>query len=178
VLNLGYPLLTVDDVMALKALVREQYQRVGRPLRGVEIGPWLGRSTVSMLAADLPLGLPLPFDNHLYEFITASTPDQGTFQWSWRVERKHQYFEQLWCFDTWRGITSETLQYFRETATGVPKRMFLENIERAGFERSSQRLNERRRRLNRLFLARWILSSSMETTSLPRSWRTSMRLGP
>lgn len=134
-LNLGYPLLTVEDVMALKALVREQYQGVGRPLRGVEIGPWLGRSTVSMFAADLPLRLPLPFDNHLYEFITVSTPDQGAFerscevllaalppsitrkivryvlttQWSWRVERKHQYFEQLWCFDTWRGITNESV---------------------------------------------------------------------
>jgi len=159
-LTLGYPLLTAEDVLVLKALVRGHHQRLGRPLRGVEIGPWLGRSTLSMLAADLPLGVPLPFESQLYEFMTADPPpdvntlirqcealvstlpqaitrelirDALLILWSWRIEHKHQYFEHLYCFDTWRGLASETLQYFRETRKGDPKTFFLANIERAGF---------------------------------------------
>lgn len=159
-LRLGYPLLSADDVIALKTLVREQHQRLGRPLRGVEIGPWLGRSTLSLLAADLPLGLPLPYEEPFYDFLTARVPDMAalereceallarlpaampadtlrhllTVAYSWRVERKTRYFERLWCFDTWQGIASETALYFRETGQARPKQIFLDNIACAGFE--------------------------------------------
>ncbi len=157
-LRLG--LLPADDVVALKTLVREQSQHLGRPRRGVEIESWPRRSTLSMLAADLLLGLPLPFEAQFYKFMTARTAALATFErlreallvtlpaaithdtpryiltaaFSRRVERKQRYFERLWCFDIWQGIDSETALFFRETANGNPKQIFLDNILHAGFE--------------------------------------------
>ncbi|MGA3116716.1 MAG: class I SAM-dependent methyltransferase [Syntrophobacteraceae bacterium] len=151
--------MSVEDLEVLRFLVKSLHSRKQRLLRGVEIGPWLGRSTLNILAPDFTIGSPnsistiicdlmtLEFNN-THELLSAIKvreqyiPDLSSKdiviallynELCYLVKTKKQYFASFYCVDTWGGIDSEQNVNFREGALGTAKNIFISNISKAGF---------------------------------------------
>ena len=157
-LYFGNTYMAMDDLNALRQSVKLLHNRLQRPLKGVEIGPWLGRSTLSILAPDLPIGNPNPFASLACDMMTltygsdrelAAVLDQKMqyfangysvdklkellfCELSYLINPKKKYFSKLWCVDTWGGIGSERDAFFRESF-GSAQQIFDSNVEKAGF---------------------------------------------
>lgn len=159
-LNFGSSLLTQNDVNVIQAITKHCSQTFNYPLIGVEVGSWLGRSTLALLAPDLPIADPSPLEDIGYQMMTREFSDFNSVRamaksylindilklspddllagfaklFTYRVANKRQYFSKLYSIDTWGGIESELHIYFRETLSEDPHQIFLANIRKAGFE--------------------------------------------
>jgi hypothetical protein len=158
-LYFGNTFMPVEDLGILRFLVKSLYSKKQRSLKGVEIGPWLGRSTLNMLAPDFTIGPPnsiaiiicdlmtLEFNStqELFDAIKAReecisanyTRDVVVqllyHELCYLVKGKNTYFSKLYCIDTWGGIAVEKDVNFREGSLGTAKDIFLSNIAKAGF---------------------------------------------
>jgi len=158
-LNFGGLITPLEDLDLLRSLVKDLHNRKHRNLTGIELGPWLGRSTLAILAPDLPIGIPNRYEVGVYDLMTMDFKDLGelwqrisvnfdacgptipietvkrllVMLFAHRVGPKKRYFEKLWCVDTWGGIESEKTMFFRESITENPRHTFLRNVQHAGF---------------------------------------------
>jgi len=141
-LNLGDPLLTQEDINVLKGITKFSFKKLDRPITGIEVGPWLGRSTLALLAPDLPIADPNPLESYIRkltqkDFSTVNEIQEAVSKYifqcfsgasldllclwlsnllSYKVEPKGKYFEKLWIVDTWEGISSELNLFFKEAS--------------------------------------------------------------